>query len=83
MTRDNLATVPIGTSEAEARQILHQRRIEKLLVVDKDNVCVGLITVKDIEKSVAAPFATKDEEGRLRSPPRPPSATAGSSVPRR
>lgn len=66
MTRDNLATVPIGTSEAEARKILHQRRIEKLLVVDKDNVCVGLITVKDIEKSVAAPFATKDKEGSLR-----------------
>jgi IMP dehydrogenase len=65
MTHDNLATVPIGTSEAEARKILHQRRIEKLLVVDKDDVCVGLITVKDIEKSVAAPFATKDKEGRL------------------
>jgi IMP dehydrogenase len=66
MTKDNLATVPIGTTEAEARRILHQRRIEKLLVVDKDNRCVGLITVKDIEKSVAAPFATKDAEGRLR-----------------
>ncbi|MDL2340085.1 MAG: IMP dehydrogenase [Pseudomonadota bacterium] len=66
MTRDNLATVPIGTTEAEARKILHQRRIEKLLVVDADHHCVGLITVKDIEKSVAAPFATKDGEGRLR-----------------
>ncbi len=66
MTRDNLATVPVGTSEADARKILHQRRIEKLLVVDGDHHCVGLITVKDIEKSVAAPFATKDEEGRLR-----------------
>ena len=66
MTRDNLATVPIGTSEAEARRILHQRRIEKLLVVDEANHCVGLITVKDIEKSVAAPLATKDSEGRLR-----------------
>src|SRR5215217_1239130 len=66
MTRDNLATVPIGTSEAEARKILHQRRIEKLLVVDEANRCVGLITVKDIEKSVAAPLATKDAEGRLR-----------------
>jgi IMP dehydrogenase len=66
MTRENLATVPIGTSEAEARRILHQRRIEKLLVVDRDNHCVGLITVKDIEKSVAAPLATKDAEGRLR-----------------
>src|SRR6476646_4872628 len=66
MTRDNLATVPIGTTEADARRILHQRRIEKLLVVDRDDHCVGLITVKDIEKSVAAPFATKDAEGRLR-----------------
>ncbi len=66
MTRDNLATVPIGTSEEEAKRILHQRRIEKLLVVDADHHCVGLITVKDIEKSVAAPFATKDAEGRLR-----------------
>ncbi len=66
MTRDNLATVPIGTSQEEARRILHQRRIEKLLVVDKDSHCVGLITVKDIEKAVAAPLATKDSEGRLR-----------------
>ena len=66
MTRDNLATVRIGTSQEEARRILHQRRIEKLLVVDEDNRCVGLITVKDIEKAVAAPFATKDAEGRLR-----------------
>jgi IMP dehydrogenase len=66
MTKENLATVQIGTTEAEARRILHQRRIEKLLVVDADNHCVGLITVKDIEKSVAAPLATKDAEGRLR-----------------
>ncbi len=66
MTKENLATVPIGTTEPEARRILHQRRIEKLLVVDEDNHCVGLITVKDIEKSVAAPLATKDVEGRLR-----------------
>jgi len=66
MTRDNLATVPVGTTEAEARKILHQRRIEKLIVVDEGNHCVGLITVKDIEKSVAAPLATKDAEGRLR-----------------
>jgi IMP dehydrogenase len=66
MTKENLATVPVGTSQEEARRILHQRRIEKLLVVDKDDHCVGLITVKDIEKSVAAPFATKDAEGRLR-----------------
>ena len=66
MTKDNLATVPIGTSQDEARRILHQRRIEKLLVVDREDHCVGLITVKDIEKAVAAPLATKDGEGRLR-----------------
>jgi IMP dehydrogenase len=66
MTSDNLATVPIGTTEAEARRILHHRRIEKLLVVDEENRCVGLITVKDIEKSVASPLAAKDAEGRLR-----------------
>lgn len=66
MTRENLATVPLGTGQDEARRLLHQRRIEKLLVVDGDNHCVGLITVKDIEKSVATPNATKDSEGRLR-----------------
>ena len=66
MTKDNLATVPLGTSQEEAMRILHQRRIEKLLVVDDDRRCVGLITVKDIEKAVAAPLATKDAEGRLR-----------------
>jgi IMP dehydrogenase len=66
MTKENLATVPVGTTEAEARRILHQRRIEKLLVVDDQEHCVGLITVKDIEKSVASPLATKDSEGRLR-----------------
>jgi len=66
MTRDNLATVGLGTSEEIARRILHERRIEKLLVVDERDHLVGLITVKDIEKSVAAPFATKDGEGRLR-----------------
>ena len=83
MTRDNLATVPIGTTEDEARRILHQRRIEKLLVVDEDDHCVGLITVKDIEKSVAAPFATKDAKGGCASPPRRPSATPGSRARRR
>jgi IMP dehydrogenase len=66
MTRENLATVRIGTRQDEARRILHQRRIEKLLVVDDADRCVGLITVKDIEKAVAAPLATKDGEGRLR-----------------
>ena len=66
MTRDNLATVPPGVSQEEARRQLHQRRIEKLLVVDADNRCIGLITVKDIEKSVTYPDATKDSAGRLR-----------------
>jgi IMP dehydrogenase len=66
MTRENLATVGLGTSEDVARRILHQRRIEKLLVVDDRDHLVGLITVKDIEKAVATPFATKDSEGRLR-----------------
>ena len=66
MTHDNLATVGLGTSEDVARRILHQRRIEKLLVVDDRDHLVGLITVKDIEKAVATPHATKDVEGRLR-----------------
>ena len=66
MTADNLATVREGVQQDEARRILHQRRIEKLLVVDDGGHCVGLITVKDIEKAVASPLATKDGEGRLR-----------------
>ena len=66
MTSENLAKVAPGTSSEDARRILHQRRIEKLLVVDGADHIVGLITVKDIEKSVASPFATKDEQGRLR-----------------
>ena len=66
MTSQNLATVPAGTSQEEARRLLHARRIEKLLVVDEDYRCVGLITVKDIEKAVTYPNATKDGSGRLR-----------------
>jgi IMP dehydrogenase len=66
MTQENLATVRPGVSQEEARRILHQRRIEKLLVVDEDDRCIGLITVKDIEKAVAYPDATKDATGRLR-----------------
>ncbi|HEY0622672.1 IMP dehydrogenase [Sphingomonas sp.] len=65
MTHDNLATVSIGVGQDEARRLLHQRRIEKLLVVDADYRCVGLITVKDIEKAVTYPDATKDGAGRL------------------
>jgi len=66
MTRDNLATVSPGVSQDEARRLLHQRRIEKLLVVDDNYRCIGLITVKDMEKAVAHPDATKDSSGRLR-----------------
>jgi IMP dehydrogenase len=66
MTSDNLATVRPGVDLEEARRLLHQRRIEKLLVVDGDGRCVGLITVKDMEKAVAYPNATKDAGGRLR-----------------
>jgi len=66
MTSENLATVSLGVSQDEARRLLHQRRIEKLLVVDDAYKCVGLITVKDIEKAVLNPDATKDAGGRLR-----------------
>lgn len=66
MTTDDLATVPLGTSQEDARRLLHARRIEKLLVVDEDYKCIGLITVKDIEKAVTYPDATKDDAGRLR-----------------
>ncbi|WP_299328029.1 IMP dehydrogenase [Parasphingopyxis sp.] len=66
MTKDNLATVGQGVTQDEARRLLHKRRIEKLIVVDDDYRCVGLITVKDIEKAVTYPHATKDASGRLR-----------------
>jgi len=66
MTKEGLVTVGEGVGEAEAKRLLHQHRIEKLLVVDAQYRCVGLITVKDIEKAVANPNACKDEQGRLR-----------------
>jgi IMP dehydrogenase len=66
MTKDRLVTVHEGVSQEEAKRLLHQHRIEKLLVVDDQYRCVGLITVKDIEKAVAHPTASKDEQGRLR-----------------
>jgi IMP dehydrogenase len=66
MTKDNLVTVREGVGQEEAKRLLHQHRIEKLLVVDDQYRCVGLITVKDIEKAVAFPNACKDEQGRLR-----------------
>jgi IMP dehydrogenase len=66
MTKQNLVTVRESVNQAEAKRLLHQHRIEKLLVVDSAYRCVGLITVKDIEKAVAHPDACKDEQGRLR-----------------
>ncbi len=66
MTHENLATVSASVTQEEARRLLHQRRIEKLLVVDDAYHCIGLITVKDIEKAVLYPDATKDSSGRLR-----------------
>ena len=66
MTRDNLITVPVGTTLEEAEKILHHHRVEKLLVVDKNYVLKGLITVKDIQKKLKYPSAAKDDHGRLR-----------------
>ncbi|CAK06343.1 IMP dehydrogenase [Rhizobium johnstonii] len=66
MTRDNLVTVKENVDQQEAKRLLHSHRIEKLLVVDTEGRCVGLITVKDIEKSQLNPNASKDAQGRLR-----------------
>jgi IMP dehydrogenase len=66
MTKDNLVTVPVGTTLEEAERILQKHRIEKLLVVDQDFNLKGLITVKDIQKKLEYPRAAKDEHGRLR-----------------
>jgi IMP dehydrogenase len=66
MTKEKLVTVREGVGQEEAKRLLHQHRIEKLLVVDAAYRCVGLITVKDIEKAVANPNACKDDQGRLR-----------------
>ncbi|HET6330822.1 MAG TPA: IMP dehydrogenase [Holophagaceae bacterium] len=66
MTKDKLVTVPVGTTLEQAKAILQKHRIEKLLVVDKKGALKGLITVKDIEKSIAYPNACKDQLGRLR-----------------
>ena len=66
MTRDKLITVPVGTTLQEAQTILHTHRVEKLLVVDQDFMLKGLITVKDIQKVITYPNASKDELGRLR-----------------
>ncbi|MBB3592385.1 IMP dehydrogenase [Rhizobium sp. BK529] len=66
MTRDNLVTVKESVDQQEAKRLLHAHRIEKLLVVDGEGRCVGLITVKDIEKAQLNPNASKDAQGRLR-----------------
>lgn len=66
MTKENLVTAPTGISLEEAKKLLHKNRIEKLLVVDENNNLKGLITVKDIEKTVQYPQASKDSFGRLR-----------------
>lgn len=66
MTRENLITVQKNISRDDAKRLLHKHRIEKLLVVDEAYRCIGLITVKDIEKARAYPNASKDERGRLR-----------------
>ncbi len=66
MTRERLITVKTGVKQSEAKRLLHTNRIEKLLVVDEDYRCVGLITVKDIEKAEKNPNAATDEQGRLR-----------------
>lgn len=66
MTKENLITVQKNICRDEAKKLLHKHRIEKLLVVDDDYRCIGLITVKDIEKAQAYPHASKDGQGRLR-----------------
>jgi IMP dehydrogenase len=66
MTKTNLITVPVGTTLEQAEQILHQHRVEKLLVVNDSYELKGLITVKDIQKKLKYPNASKDEQGRLR-----------------
>ena len=66
MTREDLITVPVGTTLEQAKEILHRHKIEKLLVVDRDYNLKGLITVKDIQKQIKYPNACKDSLGRLR-----------------
>src|ERR1700751_3035928 len=66
MTKTNLITVPVGTTLEQAEEILHQHRVEKLLVVNDEYELKGLITVKDIQKKLKDPNASKDSQGRLR-----------------
>src|SRR5690606_16938585 len=65
MTSENLITAPVGTTLAEAEKILQQYKIEKLPLVDENNIQKGLITIKDIEKVIEFPNAAKDSQGRL------------------
>src|SRR5262249_3424832 len=68
MTKERLITVREGVGQDDAKRLLHQHRLEKLLVVDDKYRCGGLMTVKDSEKAGANPHACKDEQGRLRGP---------------
>jgi IMP dehydrogenase len=65
MTKENLITVPVGTTLTQAEEILHKHRVEKLLVVDENYMLKGLITVKDIQKKIQYPNSAKDSQGRL------------------
>ncbi len=66
MTKENLVTAPVGITLEESKRLLHKNRIEKLLVVDEQNNLKGLITIKDIEKTIKFPSSSKDQLGRLR-----------------
>ena len=82
MTKENLVTVEEGVDMAEARRLLHKYRIEKLLVVDDAYRCIGLITVKDIEKAKLHPNATKDDKAGFGLRRRPAWARTVSPAPR-
>ena len=83
MTKDNLVTVTESVEQEEAKRLLHQHRIEKLLVVDDDYRCIGLITVKDIEKAQRILTLARTSRGAFASPPPPASAMMASRAPRR
>jgi IMP dehydrogenase len=65
MTSENLVTAPVGTTLAQAKEILRKHRIEKLPIIDGDGYLKGLITIKDIEKAIQYPLSAKDRDGRL------------------
>ena len=81
MTKDRLITVREGVDQEEAKRLLHQYRIEKLLVVDDQYRCVGLVTVKDIEKAVPILWRARTSRGGCGSPQQRPSGTQASSAP--